>query len=92
MSVCETKLLIKYLYFFTYITGINLIAISTFGLLPSEYAPILKGYINLRTGNNQELLDLKFKFIKGKPPRNVVSVENIYPYADYKYEYLAYDS
>jgi len=58
----------------------------------SEYAPILKGYLNLKTGNNQELLDLKFQFIKGKPPRNVVSVENIYPYADYKYEHLADDS
>ena len=39
----------------------------------SEYAPILKGDLNLRVGNNQELLDLKFHFIKGKPSRNVIS-------------------
>tara|TARA_B100000959_G_scaffold6735_1_gene6902 strand:- start:274 stop:1962 length:1689 start_codon:yes stop_codon:yes gene_type:complete len=58
----------------------------------SEYAPILKGDLNLRVGNNQELLDLKFHFIKGKPSRNVISVENIYSYADYKYEHLADDS
>ncbi len=58
----------------------------------SEYAPILKGDLNLKVGNNQELLDLKFHFIKGTPPRDVISVENIYPYADYKYEHLANDS
>ena len=58
----------------------------------SEYAPILKGNLNLQVGNNQELLDLKFHFIKGTPPRDVISVQNIYPYADYKYEYLANDS
>ena len=58
----------------------------------SEYAPILKGNINLQVGNNQELLDLKFYFIEGTPPRDVISVENIYLYADYKYEHLANDS
>jgi len=58
----------------------------------SEYVPILKGDLNLKVGNNQELLDLKFHFIKGTPARDVISVENIYPYADYKYEYLAEDS
>jgi len=58
----------------------------------SEYAPILKGDLKLTVGNNQELLDLKFHFIKGTPPRDVISVENIYPYADYKYEHLADDS
>ena len=30
----------------------------------SEYAPILKGDLNLIVGNNQELLDLKFLFIR----------------------------
>ena len=58
----------------------------------SEYAPILKGDLNLQVGNNQELLDLKFHFIKGTPLRDVIAVENIYPYADYKYEHLADDS
>ena len=58
----------------------------------SEYAPILKGDLNLRVGNNQELLDLKFQFIEGTPTRDVISVQNIYPYAYYKYEHLANDS
>ena len=58
----------------------------------SEYAPILKGNLNLQVGNNQELLNLKFHFIKGTPLRDVISVKNIYPYADYKYEHLADDS
>jgi hypothetical protein len=58
----------------------------------SEYAPILKGDLNLQVGNNQELLNLKFHFIKGTPLRDVIAVENIYPYADYKYEHLADDS
>ena len=58
----------------------------------TDYAPILHGTLDIVTGNNQELLDLKFLFIKGKPVRNVIKVENIYPYGNYKYEYLATDS
>ena len=58
----------------------------------SEYAPILKGDLNLIVGNNQELLDLKFLFIKGTPIRDIIAIENIYPYSDYKYEYLVNDS
>jgi hypothetical protein len=58
----------------------------------SDYAPLLIGKRNLITGNNQELLDLKFLFIKGMPPREVLSVKNIYPYGDYRYEDLATDS
>lgn len=58
----------------------------------TDYAPILKGKMELITGNNQELLDLKFHFIKGKPIREVLKVENIYPYGNYKYWELADDS
>ncbi len=58
----------------------------------TDYAPILHGKLDIITGNNQELLDLKFLFIKGKPIRDVLSVENIYPYGNYKYEDLANDS
>lgn len=58
----------------------------------TDYAPILQGNLELVTGNNQELLDLKFHFIKGKPIRDVLAVENIYPYGDYKYWELADDS
>ena len=58
----------------------------------TEYAPLLIGARELTTGNNQELLDLRFVFIKGQPARKVLSVQNIYPYGEYKYEYLADDS
>ena len=58
----------------------------------SDYAPLLKGTRNLVAGNNQELLNLKFMFIKGRPAREVLSVENVYPYGEYRYEDLATDS
>ena len=58
----------------------------------SDYSPILKGDLNMRVGNNQELLDLKFYFIEGTPARDIISIENIYAHGDYKYEYLADDS
>ncbi len=58
----------------------------------SDYEPILKGFVDIQSGNNQELLDLKFLFIKGTPPRNVISIENVYSFGTYKYEYLADDS
>ena len=58
----------------------------------TDYAPILRGNRELIVGNNQELLDLKFLFISGEPERNVLSVENIYPYGNYKYGELADDS
>ena len=57
----------------------------------TDYAPILKGNRFVTVGNNQELLDLKFLFIKGTPPRNILKVENIYPYGHHKYGSLADD-
>ncbi|SVC59696.1 uncharacterized protein METZ01_LOCUS312550, partial [marine metagenome] len=57
----------------------------------TDYAPILKGLRELTVGNNQELLDLKFLFIKGIPPRDILKVENIYPYGKYKYADLSDD-
>tara|TARA_B100001029_G_scaffold177919_1_gene183484 strand:+ start:834 stop:2492 length:1659 start_codon:yes stop_codon:yes gene_type:complete len=58
----------------------------------TEYAPILKSNMNFTVGNNQELLDLKFYFIKGIPTRDIISIENIYPHGNYKYGFLADDS
>jgi hypothetical protein len=58
----------------------------------SDYAPLLTGEVTLSSGNQQELLDMKFWFIKGIPPREVLSVENLYPFGSYKYEDLADDS
>lgn len=51
----------------------------------SDYAPVLNGAHRLTAGNWQELLDLRFAFIEGTPPRNVHNVQNVYtdwhPYA-----------
>ncbi len=58
----------------------------------TDYGPLLTGEKEIWSGNNQELLDMKFYFIKGKPARNIISVENIYPYGNYKYKDLANDS
>lgn len=58
----------------------------------TDYAPILKGEREIIVGNNQELLDLKFMFIRGTPDRDVIKVENIYPYGHHKYGALADDS
>ncbi|MFH2094688.1 MAG: peptide-N-glycosidase F-related protein [Bacteroidota bacterium] len=58
----------------------------------TDYAPILKGKREIISGNNQELLDLEFIFIAGKPARNVISVDNTYPFGSYTYERLASDS
>ena len=45
----------------------------------TDYAPILNGDLEILIGNNQELLDLKFLFISGKPSREVLDVKNIFP-------------
>jgi hypothetical protein len=58
----------------------------------TDYLPILKGEMKITAGNNQELLDLKFIFIKGVAPRTPLTVENLYPVGSYRYEYLATDS
>ncbi|MBI9035842.1 MAG: hypothetical protein JEZ03_15375 [Bacteroidales bacterium] len=58
----------------------------------TDYAPVLKGELEFISGNNQELLDMEFLFIEGTPVREALSVENIYPFGNYKYEALALDS
>ena len=44
----------------------------------TDYAPLLHDKVYLQSGNAQELLDLKFAMIKGTPPRDVISVSNIW--------------
>ncbi|SMO81317.1 Peptide-N-glycosidase F, C terminal [Saccharicrinis carchari] len=55
----------------------------------TDYAPLLKGEVHLSTGNTAQLIDLKFNFIKGEPVRDVISIQNIYPWGHYTYEDLA---
>lgn len=61
----------------------------TFEYDVTDYAPLLRGQVDISSGNDQELLDMKFLFIEGTPPRNVLSVENLYPWGSYLYHELA---
>src|SRR5205085_2958842 len=51
----------------------------------SDYRTLLHDTVHLSAGNWQELLDLSFDFIKGIPPRDPISVTNIYPGGDFSY-------
>ncbi len=44
----------------------------------SDFEPLLHGNVKLRAGNQQELIDLKFLFIKGTPARKVKSVQTLW--------------
>ena len=57
----------------------------------TDYEPLLHGLVDLQAANGQELIDLKFVFIQGIPPRDVISVKNIWPEGSYIYKDLADD-
>ncbi len=44
----------------------------------TDYLPLLRDSVELEAGNWQELLDLKFAFIHGTPPRDVQRVESFW--------------
>jgi len=50
----------------------------------SDYRPLLHDSVHLNAGNWQELLDLELWFIEGTPPRNPLSVTNLW-YGFYGY-------
>ncbi len=50
----------------------------------TDFQHLLKGdKVHIRAGNFSELLDLKFAFIEGTPPRNLVDIKKVYS-GDYK--------
>ena len=56
---------------------------ATFTIDVTEYAPILKGekFMSIEMGGqNQEELDIKFLFITGTPPRDIVDIQNVWPF------------
>lgn len=55
----------------------------------TDYAPLLKGNVDIESGNQQELLDMKFIFIKGIPARDVIDIRNMYPWGKYNYAKLS---
>ena len=59
----------------------------------TDYAPLLRGDVDLSAGNNQELIDLRFAFIKGTPSRDVLSIDRVWgPRRSYKYRDLSDDT
>ena len=58
----------------------------------TDYAPILHDSLRLTAGNWQELLDLKFAFVKGIPPRDALRIDQ--PWGtrrSYRYDQLDAD-
>ncbi len=56
---------------------------KTFTFDVTDYAPVLKGAKRMSIemgGQNQEELDIEFLFIKGTPPREVLDIQNIWPF------------
>lgn len=55
----------------------------------TDYAHLLQGEVDLSAGNQQELIDLKFEFIEGAPPRDVLKLDRIWGrYHSYSYKNL----
>lgn len=44
----------------------------------TDWEPLLRDSVELEAGNWQELLDMKFLFIEGTPPRDVIRVERLW--------------
>jgi hypothetical protein len=44
----------------------------------SDYRTLLTDSVHLAAGNWQELLDMRFLFIEGTPPREVISIQNLW--------------
>ncbi len=57
----------------------------------TDYAPLLRGNVDLQAGNGQELIDLRFLFIEGIPEKEPLHVRNVYPYGSHLYEDLSDD-
>ena len=56
----------------------------------TDYAPILRGDVELSAGNLQELIDLTFEFYKGVPPRKIVNFTELWEgYHSHSYQNLA---
>ncbi|PLX00099.1 MAG: hypothetical protein C0593_01745 [Marinilabiliales bacterium] len=55
----------------------------------TDYVDMLKGEVDISAGNQQELLDLRFDFIEGTPPREVLAISRPWgQYASKKYKDL----
>ena len=61
----------------------------------TDYAPWLQGEVDLSAHRQNELIDLKFLFIKGTPPRDVLDIQTLWSENDavnFKYRDLSNDT
>lgn len=58
----------------------------------TDYISLLTDSVKLSSGNTQELLDLKFVFIKGTPPAEVVKINQVWNTGAASYSYKNLDS
>jgi hypothetical protein len=65
-------------YITPYGNGLSLGTGWTWTFDVTDYRLLLADSVHLSAGNWQELLDMKFLMIEGTPPRDVVSIQNIY--------------
>ncbi|MFH1051324.1 MAG: LamG-like jellyroll fold domain-containing protein [bacterium] len=58
----------------------------------TDYRPLLTGDVDFEAGNQQELIDVRFDFIKGTPPRDVLKINRIWgPMGSFSYKNLDSD-
>lgn len=57
----------------------------------TDYEPLLRGEVDLQAANDFELLDLRFVFVEGLPPRDVLDIQNLWPLGSHRYGALADD-
>lgn len=53
----------------------------------TDYAPLFHDNVTLSAGNQQELIDLRFVFIKGTPVREVTRIDQLWSLRDYQCNY-----
>lgn len=58
----------------------------------TDYAPLLRGEVDLSAGDDRELIDMKFVMIKGTPPRNVLKIDKIWEHQSRSYKSLSDNS
>lgn len=59
----------------------------------TDYQYLLEDMVDIQAHNTQELIDLKFVFVEGTPPRDVVKVDRLWDgMASYSYESLVNDN
>ncbi|MFL5763994.1 MAG: peptide-N-glycosidase F-related protein [Bacteroidia bacterium] len=65
-------------YITPYGNGLSLGTGWTWTFDVSDYRTLLADSVHLEAGNWQELLDVQFLMIKGTPPRDIVSIQNLW--------------